>query len=47
MWCVGGRDLKEAFEWCAVALFGYMVNLDKVEVLEETEREISVSGKPD
>jgi SHS2 domain-containing protein len=31
---VGGDDLKEAFEQCAIAMFGYMTELDKVDKLK-------------
>lgn len=41
---IGGNNLKEAFEACAIGLFGYMIENDKVEIdesLEPTEFEVS------
>ncbi|XP_068223425.1 protein archease-like isoform X2 [Palaemon carinicauda] len=34
-----GDDLKEAFEQAAVAMFGYMTEIDRVEILEKQEFE--------
>lgn len=34
-----GRDLNESFEQCAMAMFGYMTELDTVEVLEKHQIE--------
>lgn len=36
-----GDNLQEAFEQCAVAMFGYITELDKVEILEDHEIEAS------
>lgn len=41
---IGGNNLKEAFEACAIGLFGYMIEIDKVDIdesLEPTEFEVS------
>jgi len=32
-----GENLQEAFEQCAIAMFGYMTEIDSVEALEEQE----------
>jgi SHS2 domain-containing protein len=34
-----GDDLKEAFEQCAMAMFGYMTEIDKVSIVETQEIE--------
>ena len=38
-----GDDLKEAFAQCAMAMYGYMTEIDSVEELDE--QTIEVSGK--
>lgn len=32
---LGGSDLKEAFEQCAIGMFGYMTEIDTVDMLGE------------
>jgi len=40
----GGPTLQNAYEWAAIALFGYMFKLDNVEIKDESERVIEVQG---
>ncbi|EGD80736.1 archease [Salpingoeca rosetta] len=39
-----GDSLKESFEQCVVAMFGYMTELDKVDIDTEKTSELEVSG---
>ncbi|GJQ84857.1 hypothetical protein Trydic_g478 [Trypoxylus dichotomus] len=38
-----GQNLQEAFEQCGIAMFGYMTELDSVEIKQSAEIEAEVS----
>lgn len=39
-----GQNLQEAFEYVGLCMFGYMTNLERVEVDEEKTQEFTVEG---
>jgi hypothetical protein len=46
MYLLGGADMKEAFEQVLVCMFGYMTELDKVDVDITQTRTIKAEGAP-